>query len=152
MNSSRRRNSSDVTREIEDAGLFISPPTALAIQLLPRIRKNSRGDVVIKGRLGQTASIDVIFAGRRKIHSEHLVSTLRALWDAANRGTQAKLHPTKVDTVQLPVRILGSWRSRFVVNDQGWQTREFQLLAAYWTYTSTQGFTETFGEPPICTP
>ncbi|WP_415400793.1 hypothetical protein [Tateyamaria sp. SN3-11] len=138
-----------MTPLIEDGGLFARPPIEIEVELVPRIGKNGRGDIVIKGYVSANAVVDVVIAGRRKEQARPLLSSLQTLWSNANRGLSSHVEPPDAEQVRLSARVVGSWRPYYQVDDQGWQTHEFQLLAARWTFSPKPGVTQTFGEPPL---
>ncbi|MEL6921512.1 MAG: hypothetical protein AAFO77_10925 [Pseudomonadota bacterium] len=144
----RRRDKADVTPLIEDQGLFARPPIEVAIEFVPRVGKNDRGDTVIVGYVSDSASIEVVFAGRRAGQAQPLIAALKALWTSANLGSSSRAEPPNVGDVRLRAKVFGSWRPRFPVDAEGWQECEFQLLAAKWTYSPRSGVAETFGELP----
>lgn len=145
----RRKPASEVTPDYEDSGIFKTPTTQLVVGLVPRLGRNTRLDLMIKGFVQGEAAIDVVFAGRRRAQAEPLVQMLNALWTRANRQADKTGSPPEVDDVRLPVRIEGCWRPRFARDDQGWQTRTFQLYASRWLVTDSAGTAHAFGEPPV---
>ena len=144
----RRRPPHLVTPEYEDGGIFRTPPQQLLVELVPKIGKNTRSDLMVKGFIDGTIAIDVVFAGRRTKQADLLLKKLQSLWTQANRKTAPGDEPPEVDTVRLPVRVEGSWRPRFERDDQGWETRTHQLFAARWVLNH-DGESKTFGEPPV---
>lgn len=146
---SKRRSRSEITPEIEDDGLFKAAPTDLAVELTPRIRRNSRGDVVVMGFVDKRGAIDVVFAGRRRVQTKPLISTLQAVWNKAIAGLKEGEAPPALADVRIQARVLGAWRRRFEVDDSGWQTHEYQLLAARWSFATRDGTVQSFGEGPL---
>jgi len=147
----RRKPASEITPEYEDRGIFKNQTTQHVVELVPKFAKNSRGDVMVMGFLQGAVPVDIVFAGRRKEQAAQVLQELRTLWSRANRNVPENGTPPDVISVRLPVRIEGAWRPRFELDDQGWQTRTYQLFAARWLMTDSTGNALSFGEPPIKT-
>jgi hypothetical protein len=143
----RRRNPSEITPDYEDSGIFKNPTLQLVVELVPKFSKNSRDDLIIKGFVEGNVPIDVVFAGRRKFQADPVIQRLRALWTQANRNLSSPGDAPEIDAVRCRVSIEGSWRSRFLLDDQGWQTRTHQFYAARWLLSDQSGTVKHFGEP-----
>lgn len=144
----RRKPPHLVTPDYEDRGIFRKPPRSLTVELVPRIARNARGDVLIRGLVTKDTAVHVVFAGRRMKKTEPLIRTLQRLWTQANRRASAVDDPPEFDAVRLPVLVDGTWRAQFQRDHQGWETRTYQLLAARWSFNDGHR-SLAFGEPPI---
>ena len=129
--------------------MFRLEPVQLTVELVPLIASTSRQDVLIKGYIGGEGPVDVVFAGRRARQVKPLLTMLQEKLRRAR--TAAEKPDLAADSMKLrqPVRIEGSWRPRFSRDDQGWETRELQLLVARWMVLDKNGERVTFGESPV---
>ncbi len=144
----QRRPIKEVTPEYEDRGLFKSPPTRLDVNLVPKIWKNTRGDVLIRGHVFDGVAIEVLFAGRRAKTATKLIEAIRFLWTRANQMQKPDSPPLEVDSIVYPVVINGSWRVRFETDRANWQTRHYQLVVAQWRPKDAQDPDAMVGEMP----
>ena len=143
----RRRVREQVSRALEDGGIFKTQVGQFDIELVPQLAFNNRQDLLIKGFIDGTGAIDVVFAGQRTALAKPIRIKLEWLWARANiLGRQTNHKPT-TDEVRLGLRIEGAWRARFKRDDQGWETRDHQLYAARWTLVDEEGTAVTFGVP-----
>ncbi|MEM8655620.1 MAG: hypothetical protein AAGF36_12835 [Pseudomonadota bacterium] len=137
-----------ITPAYEDNGLFRSPVRRITVGLVPQMHRNNRQDLVVRGFVQDGATIQVLFAGRRAKQAQGVEARLRALLFQARAKTPG-WRPEGVDTIQLPLRIEGVWRSRFSRDAWGCETRYFQLIAARWALFDDAGVAHLFGEPPV---
>jgi hypothetical protein len=144
----QRKPLKEVTPEYEDRGLFKSPPTRLEVNLVPKIWKNTRGDILIRGHVFDGVAIEVLFAGRRMKTAAKLVDTIRLLWTRANQQHPAESPPLNVDSIKYPIVVNGSWRVRFETDRANWQTRHYQLIVAQWRPKDAQNPDAMLGEMP----
>lgn len=137
-----------ITPAYEDNGLFRSPVRRVTVGLVPQVHRNNRQDLVVRGFMQDGAAIQVLFAGRRTKQAQDVAARLRALLFHARSKTPG-WRAEGVDTIQLPVRIEGVWRSRFSRDAWGCETRQFQLIAARWAMFDEAGVAHLFGEAPV---
>lgn len=121
----------------------------LTVDLVPLIASTSRQDVMVKGYIGGEGPVDVVFAGRRARQVRPLLNMLqeKLRWARAAAGKPGLVADSP--EMRQTVRIEGSWRPRFSRDDQGWETRELQLLVARWMVLDRNGEPVTFGEAPV---
>ncbi|WP_157598645.1 hypothetical protein [Tateyamaria omphalii] len=143
-----RRPAHLITPAYEDNGLFRSPVRRITVGLVPQAHRNNRQDLVVRGFLPDGAVIEVVFAGRRNRHALGIEQRLRALLFHARAKTPG-WRAEGVDTVQLPLRVEGVWRSRFTRDAWGCETRHHQLIAARWALFDDAGVAHLFGEAPV---
>ncbi|WP_299045617.1 hypothetical protein [uncultured Tateyamaria sp.] len=143
-----RRPAHLITPDYEDNGLFRSPVRRVTVGLVPQMHRNNRQDLVVRGFTQDGAAIQVLFAGRRTRQAHGVEARLRALLFHARSKTPG-WRPEGVDTIQLPVRIEGVWRSRFSRDAWGCETRHFQLIAARWAMFDDSGVAHLCGEAPV---
>lgn len=143
-----RRPDHLITPAYEDNGLFRSPVRRVTVGLVPQMHRNNRQDLVVRGFMSDGAAIQVLFAGRRSKQAQGVVARLRALLFHARAQTPG-WQSSGVDTVQLPIRIEGVWRSRFSRDAWGCETRQFQLIAARWAMFDEAGVAHLCGEAPV---
>ena len=146
--SDRRKPKNEVTPEYEDRGLFKTTPARWRVQLVPQFATTSRDDLIVKGFLDGESAIEVVFAGRRRTDVEPVVALLRSMWTHANANIVKGAEPPHHDQVRLMAVIEGSWRPRFKLDTQGWQTRDHQLNASRWQVQQSDGKWVEFGQPP----
>lgn len=147
MKDDHRKPAHEVTTRHEDSGLFKSRLVELSVDLAPLISQNARQDILIKGFVDGASAVDVVFAGRRRTKARALIARLQDLYARTQRaaGPSADID---ADKIRLQVRIEGSWRPRFRRDDQGWETRAYQLYAARWLVIGHDGTPVTYGDPP----
>ncbi|GGX50584.1 hypothetical protein GCM10007385_18860 [Tateyamaria omphalii] len=143
-----RRPAHLVTPAYEDNGLFRSPVRRITVGLVPQIHRNNRQDLVVRGFVRDGTAIQVLFAGRRAKQAKGLEARLRSMLFQA-RSKTAGWRDEGIDTIQLPMRVEGVWRSRFARDAWGCETRYFQLIAARWAMFDDAGVAHLFGEAPV---
>ncbi|AHC99729.1 hypothetical protein [Leisingera methylohalidivorans] len=147
--TNRRRKATQVTPQIEDAGLFKSEVRNVPVQLVPVVTGNNRGDLVVKGIVSPGSEIEVVFAGRRKREAAGLIEQMKKLRAqgvrSAMNGDEAMSYPRNL---RLPVQVRGTWRLRFERDASGWEVKSYQLLAAQWAFAGAEGDTVLSGWPP----
>jgi hypothetical protein len=136
-----RRNSKKVSPQYEDAGLFQNTVCNVEVDLIPVMRKNNRGDLIVTGLVKGDLEIAVSFAGRRVLEAAPIIASLNALLDGQK-------HIADVKKSRLPLKIEGAWRPQFVANESGFETRTFHLLAAKWTVLTDPESAVEYGQPP----
>ncbi|MDE4133582.1 hypothetical protein PXK00_10685 [Phaeobacter sp. QD34_3] len=145
----RRRDKTEITPLIEDAGLFKRELRDVPVELIPTLQRNGRGDLLIKGVVQPDAEIEVLFAGRRLQDVGGLLERIKALRTeglrTAMNGHDAML---RIRRLRLPIRVLGNWRMRFETDESGWDLKSYQLIAAQWIFTDLKGFTVRCGALP----
>ncbi len=145
----RVKNPNLITPSYEDRGLFKKPLAELIVNLIPKFRQNTRGDLIIKGLVQNGGEVDVFFAGRRKSQAGDLVALLKLMWEDAVYVARNRVSSLEPKDVRLPTRVLGSWRTRIVEDDEEWYSREYQLLVARWAYNGVGGEFCSYGELPF---
>lgn len=146
----KRKPAHEVTADYEDAGLFPNAVCSVTVALTPQMRRNDRGDLIVRGIVDDRFEVDVFFAGRRTRFAVPLERRLRSLVAEARR--KGGDDPLALNEVRLPVRIEGSWRRRTQRDASGWETGTHHLVAARW---GTEGKPESamqFGEPVVVAP
>ncbi|MBV7408959.1 MULTISPECIES: hypothetical protein [Roseobacteraceae] len=143
-----RRPAHHITPAYEDNGLFRSPVRRITVGLVPQMHRNNRQDLVVRAFLSDGAAIEVLFAGRRTKQALGVEKRLRSLLFQTRTKTPG-WRDEGIDTVQLPVRIEGVWRSRFIRDAWGCETRQYQLIAARWALFDEAGIAHLFGEAPV---
>ncbi|WP_206040794.1 hypothetical protein [Roseobacter ponti] len=143
----RRRPAHEITAEYEDAGLFRNALCDVIVRLTPQMRRNDRGDLVVRGFVDEKYEIDVLFAGRRTRDAIPLERRLRSLIAEARRLTPGQ--EVSPDSVRLPVRVEGAWRKRLQRDASGWETGTHHLVAARWAMEAQTGSAMQFGEQVI---
>jgi hypothetical protein len=136
-----RRTSKEVSPQYDDAGLFQNTVCNVDVDLIPVIRKNNRGDLIITGLVKGDLEIAVTFAGRRVREVAPVITMLEALRDGQK-------HVADVKKSRVRLKIEGAWRPQFVANDSGFETRTFHLIAAKWTVIDGKGSPVEYGLPP----
>lgn len=111
------------------------------------MRRNDRGDLVVRGFVDEKYEIDVLFAGRRTRDAIPLERRLRSLIAEARRLRPGQEIPP--DSVRLPVRVEGAWRKRLQRDASGWETGTHHLVAARWAMEVQSGSAMQFGEQVI---
>ncbi len=166
----RRTHPRLVRPEYEDSGLFKRHPCIINVALVPQLSRSRRPDLIVRGLLECGTAVNVVFAGRRVKAAELIEAQLRKMLSIARDRASHNhtFHPDKreraskpgareratdraevdVDTIRLFVRVHGAWRSKFVRDDTGWETRNWQFFAAQWTMLDGFGVARQFGEPP----
>ncbi|MEO9897106.1 MAG: hypothetical protein ABJD13_19985 [Paracoccaceae bacterium] len=141
-----RKSNSQVA---EDMGLFQTGMTRAQVAMAPIFGQNSRGDWVISSVLPDGKEFQVVFAGRRAASVDELRAELSQAWSSAVRSAAAqRQNRPEPHTVTIPVLIEGSWRAVFRRDGAGWETRQYQLYAARWTFARRDGEIEVAGEAP----
>ena len=137
----RRLGHKNVDPTYEDAGLFQTATCHVQATLIPVMRKNNRGDLIINGILNDGKEIAVTFAGRRAREAAAVVARLNALRDQQTTFSNVRKS-------QLPIHIEGTWRPHFSTDEDGFATRTYHLIAAKWSLVSTNGKSAQYGQPP----
>lgn len=147
--TNRRLEQKHVTPQSEDAGLFKRELRDVPVELIPVVNRNNRGDLLIKGIVRPDAEIEVLFAGRRKPEAAGLLHRIKKLREqglrTATNGHEAMM---QIRRLRLPVQVRGNWRIRFEPDEEGWDLKCYQLLAAQWAFTDHKGFNVLCGFPP----
>lgn len=143
-----RRPRHKITPDYEDNGLFRAPVRRITVGLVPQIFRNNRQDLVVRAFVRDGTEINVVFAGRRAKQAQKVEAQLRTMLFEARAKTPGWC-PDGVDTIQLPLRVEGVWRSRFSRDAWGCETRHFQLVAARWAMFDDSGVAHLFGEAPV---
>lgn len=147
--TNRRRPASQITPQIEDAGLFKREVRDVPVELVPVFSRNNRRDLVVKGIVRPDTEIEVVFAGRRMREAAPLVERMKRLRAQGVRSAETG-HDAMVQIrrLRLPVQVRGAWRLRFEPDASGWEVKSYQLLAAQWAFTDLDGATVICGWPP----
>jgi len=148
-----RRSRGEVPADYEDMGLFKGELCRLQVELTPSILKNGRSDIILDGFINGGAAITIVFAGRRRMLFSPLKSRLRSVELKHVKSLKDELGKDAVldfpiTDVRLPVLIEGSWRMLFEQDDDGFQKRISQFVAARWVFSTESGDTKTFGNAP----
>lgn len=145
-----RLNRASVTPSYEDAGLFRAGVCTVDVTLVPLIRRNRRSDIVVTGYVNETREMTVLFAGRRAADVAPALAQLKKMGaDMRKAAAQSQQPGPRIDQIRLPIRIEGTWRKLMEVDETGWETRHYQLVAARWTYQALSGQTAAYGEKPV---
>ncbi|MEP1963554.1 hypothetical protein [Tateyamaria sp.] len=144
----RRLHPRLVKPEYEDSGLFKRHPCIINAALVPQFSHSRRGDLIVRGFLECGTTIEAVFAGRRARTAIPVEARLRKMLTNARRRV-ADATTLNADMVRLYARIHGAWRPRFVRNRAGWETRNWQFMAAQWSILDGFGAVRQFGEPPF---
>lgn len=128
--------------------MFRSPVRRITVGLVPQMHRNNRQDLVIRGFVQDGSAIQVLFAGRRAKQAKGLEARLRSMLFQVRSKTPG-WRDEGIDTIQLPMRVEGVWRSRFSRDAWGCETRYFQLIAARWAMFDDAGVAHLFGETPV---
>ena len=152
--SFERRHHEEVTPDYEDIGLFKGELCELKVEVSANFTQNKRSDVVAIGFIKGGTPIDVVFAGRRRWQFGPLRSRLSGLKSKRLRELKAgRSEVTQEDIsnkdVRIPVLIEGCWRMRFSMDQQGFQRRENQFMAARWIFANEANELKTFGSTPL---
>ena len=139
-----RRKLENVSPQYEDAGLFQNTVCFVEVELIPVMRKNNRGDLIVTGLVKGDLEIAVTFAGRRVKEAEPIITSLNAL-------LEGQAHLADVKKSRLPLKIEGAWRPQFVSDDSGFEKRTFHLIVAKWAVMTSDGPPREYGQPPAHT-
>lgn len=137
----RRLKPKNIDPSYEDTGLFQGTLCQVEVTLIPIMRKNNRGDLVIKGIIKNDKEIAVTFAGRRARQAAEVVAKLNALRD--QKSTYANIKHS-----QLPIVVEGTWRPQFVTDEDGFEVRTYHLIAAKWSLATGSGAPAAYGQAP----
>jgi hypothetical protein len=148
----RRRPPNEVTPEYEDAGIFKTRLVQTTVELIPQMRRNDRGDLVVRGFVERHFEIEILFAGRRVKEAAPVEERLRAMLDNARKQAAAAGRTLDLDMVRCPVRVEGSWRRRAIRDENDWETHTYQLMAARWSLLDNNGNAVPFGSTPVVHP
>ena len=148
-----RRSDNDASPKHEDLGLFKGELCQLQVELTPQIKHNSRTDVLVDGFIHGGAEVVIAFAGRRRLLFGPFKSRLggaqakhiKSLKEQGEKATDASL---RLKDVRLPVLIEGSWRITFALDEEGFQQKVRQFVAARWIYATDSGELKNFGSRP----
>ena len=144
-----RRERTQLTADYEDGGLFKADILQVEVQLTPAMYRNSRHDLIVRAYNAAGQSFEIIFAGRRSVMAAPLIANLEALKASFERQPKGKrLGQVDIDALRVPITVEGAWRRRFWTDDNGWQSRENQLVAARWSVMGPAEKVVTFGVSP----
>ncbi len=144
----RRKEGARVFPRYEDSGLFRNKVISIDVKLVPVFKENRRKDLVVKGFVDKDKPIEVLFAGRRKLMVDDLLIHLNARRPKSG-GLPRSAQSRSAAGGGLKVRIHGSWRPRFVKDEEGWETRFYHLIAAEWDLMLQDGSLKRYGTPPV---
>ncbi len=151
----RRRESADITPEYEDAGLFRSRNVQLEAMLTASYWRTKRNDLVFEGWVQGSPHanklVEVVFAGRRVVEAESVLSRLKTIISRARNTAKRSGTPYQAETVRMPIRISGCWRNRYFYDKDGWQSRQHQLVVAQWSFKDGFGSIVVQGIPSAVT-
>lgn len=136
-----RRKIENITPQYEDAGLFQNTVCQVELELVPVMRKNNRGDLIVMGLVKGDIEIAVTFAGRRVKDAGSIITSLNALLKKKDR-------PADVRKSRIPLKTEGAWRPQFVSDESGFEKRTFHLIVAKWAVMTTNGPPREYGQPP----
>lgn len=146
----QRKPASQVTEADEDQGLFGTGLRQVMVELIPQIRRTTRGDVVIRGFVDRKFEIDVVIAGRRVREVAPLEKRLKALLRAARAmASAAQNEAPEVETLRLPVRMEGAWRKQVARDTSGWETSSHHFVVARWSMLDQNGNTISYGPAAV---
>ncbi len=135
---------------LEDMGLFQGGMTRTQVAMTPIFGQNNRGDWIVSAVLPDGKEFQVVFAGRRAQAVGELRAELSRIWSSAVRNASARQQDRpEPHSVSMPVLIEGSWRAVFRRDGEGWETRQYQLYAARWSFVCRDGDVEVAGEAPL---
>lgn len=118
----------------------------MAVELTPQVSRNKRGDVLVRSFADNGTEIIVVFAGRRAKLFKPMEMRLQQMVKNARKSGNG----SDADDVRLPVRVEGAWRSKFLRDEAGWETRQYHLMAAKWAIdTPFQPLRFTGEEPKL---
>lgn len=144
-----RRDPKQVSPIEEDAGLFKTDLCTVSIALVPVYYSNRRKDIIIRGFVKSDLRADVAFAGRRVREAKPLIEELTKMKTAAFKAAvQRQLPVPELDTLRLHADVDGTWRRRFLEDEDGWEKRVYQLNAACCSVTLPNGLKLTVGMAP----
>ena len=147
-----RRPAHEVTPASEDAGLFQNAISSLVVELVPQMRRNDRGDLIIRGFVNSKYDVDVFFAGRRARDAAPIERRLKTMLSRARSAAKAEgIQETDTDRIRWPIRAEGAWRRRVQRDEWGWETGTYHLVVSRWSYVDEDGMTTVCGAPPIIT-
>lgn len=145
-----RKAAHEVSPAYEDSGLFKTDPCQIVVELIPQMRRNDRGDLIVRGFVDRKNEVDVFFAGRRTKEAGQLDMALRYELKFARATAAAAGQKTPpIERIRMAVRIEGAWRRRTQRDDNGWESSTFHFVAARWSFIDPHGNTVSFGEPPL---
>lgn len=145
-----RRATPGVTPAYEDAGLFKTAICQQMLELMPQMRRNDRGDLIVRAFVDRKIEIDVFFAGRRAAEVGPLEQQLKSLMSHVRKqSSEAGAPPPDVTKIRLPVRVEGAWRRSLQRDDSGWETGSYHFVVARWSLLDEEGNTVSFGEAPV---
>ncbi|GGB14971.1 hypothetical protein [Allosediminivita pacifica] len=150
----RRRETTAMTRRVEDAGLFRMPSSSMVVVMTPRFRRNRRGDCIIEGFVvdgrNELVAVEVLFAGRRSRHVQPLLNRLARLSeDVAAEAAKAGRRTPSPEDIRMPIQAKGSWRNRFTEDADGLQEKFLQFAVAQWSIIDPPNPPRLFGERPV---
>ncbi|QJF52659.1 hypothetical protein [Roseobacter ponti] len=141
----------DISPELEDRGLFRTYGGPVAVELIPQLNRLSATNLIVRGFFEKETEIAVVFAGRRARETGPLEAHLRWVDGRVRQAAVASKRPVPpVEFMRLPVQIKGSWRKQFFQDDEGNETRTYQLVAGRWAFSGQDGKLQQFGAPPAC--
>ena len=148
-----QRPAQDVTPAYEDAGLFKTAICQQMLELMPQMRRNDRGDLIIRAFVDRKIEIDVFIAGRRAADVGPLENQLKLMMNHARKqALETGAAPPDVTKIRLPVRVEGAWRRTLQRDDSGWETGSYHFVVARWSLLDAEGNTVSFGEAPVPLP
>ncbi|MBW4709295.1 hypothetical protein KX928_16000 [Roseobacter sp. YSTF-M11] len=144
-----KNHTADITAEQEDRALFKTYGGPIAIELVPRMNRVRADTLLIRGFFDNNTEITAVFSGRRARETGPLEAQLQWLDNQARHAAVAARRPVPAaDMIRLQVQIKGCWRHDFRRDDEGNETRSYQLVVARWAFTNPRGELQQFGEPP----
>ncbi len=143
----RRRPPHEIGPAYEDAGIYKGDLSKVRVRLVPKMARNERGDLVVAGFVENNINVNVVFPGRRRRDSGHLVSRLQKVLKLA--GGVAAFDTRHVEDLGIMVDVYGTFRSQFHRDHSGWETKTHQLMAAKWSMANEIGVVQHFGEDPV---
>lgn len=144
----RRKHVSLVTPASEDAGLFNKPVVQVPVELLPEVHRNLRQDLLVRAIVQGDHEVTVVFAGRRMKQAAGLLRHLKRLGAQSRQADRTSQQAERsASAYRVKMMIEGSWRVKFSRDDEGWESKDYHLIAARWQ--SAQGGAPA-GSYPLC--
>lgn len=131
----------------EDALHFRNGTVPVTVQVTPRRRRTSIGDLILRGFIGDK-EIEVVFPGRRQAAAVPLLQRLQTRLHHRTLDAPKATPISATDAIREELRVDGAWRVRLINEQDASPERRFQLIAARWRYRGSDGVDHVFGHMP----
>lgn len=119
----------------------------VSVEVTPEMRSMPEGDVVLRAYTNDK-EIEVVFPNDRREAALRLITRLRHAVERGKAAIRLQQKEPKPRELRQTLHVEGVWNVRLMEEQHGLPVRRFQLVAARWRYTGTDGLVHVDGMVP----